>query len=492
MNLGSIAHLQYYFARTGLLDGKGGQLAKKKESELKAESCSITAEAGRREFSQVGSSYPSNRNSPDFGPVGEYTTSPGGMSPGIAGQEEYFYSDDEELDDEHMLPPTVSTYNDRPKPTPRLPTHGEYKDNLRKCLQDAARSLAEAKAAAPVCPDSPAASHLRSPSKVNANAIAAAARMRSESNATLLTGEGEGPENQNQGWYEVQGVHILDVVTLAIRAARQYYTAHPNPVRLNGIKSERRIRAELLGVMEVLRRMATRNFRMGMRREEVEVMERWVGGCWDMLSEEEGIEKRELEERRSWTWLEDSAWPPSSAEDPPNMERELAFLRSLDTDLASEPLPDDLKSDFDKDPVEPSPFLLALQSGLRLVQLHNAMVAKSKRPFGSIPTFHTDTKKPYRMAENLKFWIKAAELRWEIILKVDVMGVVNGVDGEAWRGFEGAVWSWASSVRRELTQDLMSDERPSTALPIREIVRRDREVSRDRTHIVVEEPQVVG
>ena len=26
MSLGSIAHLQYYFARTGLLDGKGGQL----------------------------------------------------------------------------------------------------------------------------------------------------------------------------------------------------------------------------------------------------------------------------------------------------------------------------------------------------------------------------------------------------------------------------------------------------------------------------------
>ena len=26
--MGSIAHLQYYFARTGLLDGKGGQLAK--------------------------------------------------------------------------------------------------------------------------------------------------------------------------------------------------------------------------------------------------------------------------------------------------------------------------------------------------------------------------------------------------------------------------------------------------------------------------------
>ena len=31
LSLGSIAHLQYYFARTGLLDGKGGRLAKKKD-----------------------------------------------------------------------------------------------------------------------------------------------------------------------------------------------------------------------------------------------------------------------------------------------------------------------------------------------------------------------------------------------------------------------------------------------------------------------------
>lgn len=495
MNLGSIAHLQYYFARTGLLDGKGGQLAKKKESELLAEkTCSITGNAvagGRGDFSQSNSAYPSSRNSPDFGPM-DMAQSPLGISPGIAGQEEYFYSEDE--DDEEgieMLPPTVSTYNDRPKPTPRLPTHQEYKDNLRKTLQDAARSLAEAKAAAPVCPDSPAAKHLRSPSKINTQAIEEIKRLRSESNATLLTGEGNGPEVQNQGWYEVQGVHILDVVTLAIRAARQYYTAHPNPLRLNSIKSERRIRAELLSVMEVLRRMATRNFSKGMRREEVETMEKWVSGCWDMLSEEESIEKRELEERRSWTWLEDSAWPPNSMEDEPNTTRELEFLRSLDP-TTDAPLPGDLKSNDAADPVEPSPFLAALQSGLRLVQLHNAMVAKSKRPFGSIPTFHTDTRKPYRMAENLRYWIKAAELRWEVILKVDVMGVVNGVDAEAWRGFEVAVWRWARQVRKELTADLNSDERPTTALPIKEIVKRDREVSKDRTHVVVNEPEVVG
>ena len=33
MSLGSIAHMQYYFARTGLLDGKGAQLAKERGGE---------------------------------------------------------------------------------------------------------------------------------------------------------------------------------------------------------------------------------------------------------------------------------------------------------------------------------------------------------------------------------------------------------------------------------------------------------------------------
>jgi hypothetical protein len=41
LSLGSIAHLQYYFARTGLLDGKGGQLARKRQ--LKAHTLDLSA-----------------------------------------------------------------------------------------------------------------------------------------------------------------------------------------------------------------------------------------------------------------------------------------------------------------------------------------------------------------------------------------------------------------------------------------------------------------
>ena len=79
------------------------------------------------------------------------------------------------------------------------------------------------------------------------------------------------------------------------------------------------------------------------------------------------------------------------------------------------------------DPNQPemTPLLEALRTGLVLVHLHNALLKKSKRQFGEIKTFHTDLAKPYRCAENLRYWIKAADLRWETKLKVNVSGVVN-------------------------------------------------------------------
>jgi len=102
----------------------------------------------------------------------------------------------------------------------------------------------------------------------------------------------------------------------------------------------------------------------------------------------------------------------------------------------------------------PTDFLKDLRTGMRLVKLHNAVVKKSKRPFGAIDKWHTDFRKPYRCAENLRYWIKAAELRWEVILKVDVMGVVNGTDRAAWKGFEDAIWKWCGKVREEITGEL--------------------------------------
>lgn len=121
------------------------------------------------------------------------------------------------------------------------------------------------------------------------------------------------------------------------------------------------------------------------------------------------------------------------------------FLRSFD--VSTEALPPWTDP---SDGEVPTPFLASLSNGLRLVHLHNALVKKSRRHFEEIKQYHTDTAKPYRCADNLRFWAKAAELRWDVKLDLDVMGVVNGTDAAAWKKFDTAILQWARGVREEI------------------------------------------
>ncbi|TAQ90481.1 hypothetical protein B7494_g1171 [Chlorociboria aeruginascens] len=420
LSLGSIAHLQYYFARTGLLDGKGGRLAKRKSDGTTLDLTALDTSflSPRVVGSDVDSSYASMGSSPEL-----YAQGLGGMMVESPTQEDDYFSGEDD-DHPHMLPPTVSTYNHREKPIAPPPTLDELKEELQKSLSEATKVLQDAKTAPASSPPSPSLSQ--------------------SSNIEALTPTT--PNETHQGWYEIQGMHILDIITLAIRAAKMYYTAHDQPARLSAIKSERKIRAELLSVMDVLKRMATRNFAGGLRTEEREVIDNWVEGVHAMLKQEEGMEEAEKRQRHSWTWLEDAEWEDRG------VAREYAFLKSMDPD--SETLPEWTSMDNVPEEDLPTGFLADLRTGLRLVKLHNAAVRKSKRPFGAIGTFHTDTGKPYRCAENLRFWIKAAELRWEVILKVEVMDVVNGTSKEAWKGFEDAVFKWCRKVREEISGEL--------------------------------------
>ncbi|KAH6666575.1 hypothetical protein B0J14DRAFT_620294 [Halenospora varia] len=405
LSLGSIAHLQYYFARTGLLDDLRGTL------DLSALDTSFLSP--KVLGSDVDSSYASMGSSPELLAQGH-----GGMLVESPTQEdgEYFFEEDE--DHPHMLPPTVSTYNHREKPLPPPPSLAELKEDLQKALSEANKVLEDAKESM--------VSPLPSPS-----------RIQHPDEPTH--------EEATQGWFEIQGMHILDIMTLAIRAAKMYYTAHDQPARLSAIKSERRIRAELLSVMDVLKRMATRNFASGMRSEEREIMENWVAGVYDMLKQEEEMEAAERKQRASWIWLEES-W------DPRDVSREYLFLKSMDPEADTLPPFEPLASLPNEE--IPTEFLKDMSTGLRLVKLHNALVKKSKRNFGAIDKWHTDFGKPYRSAENLRYWIKAAELRWEVVLKVDVMGVVNGSNRAAWEGFEEAILKWCRKVREEISADL--------------------------------------
>ena len=412
MSLGSIAHLQYYFARTGLLDGKGGQLARKKQKQpamFDLSALVASATSSQALGTDADSSYASMGSSPELDySGGRLTESP------VEGMDDDF-EDSFAESEPGMLPPTVSTYHHKEKVVPKPPTVLELKEQLETSLHDASKALREVQ-------------ERKKGTYVEPEDARQLANM---------------PEEDTQGWYEIQGMQILDVVTLAIRAAKLYYTAHEVPDRLDAIKSEREIRADLLGVMEVLKQMATRNFKGGMRDDEVNTIKAWIESVWNILKREAEIEAAEKTERSSWTWL-DGDWSGKE------MERERAFLTSMDPE--AEPLPEWTPVSDSAD--MPTPFLLAMQNGLRLVKLHNAAVKKSLRRFGAIPMFHTDTQKPYRCAENLRYWVKAAELRFEIMLAVDVMGVVNNSGPQAWKTFEAAILKWCRHVREEIAKEL--------------------------------------
>ena len=393
MSLGSIAHLQYYFARTGVLDGKGGQLAK--EGRKFSGTLRISLEA----LSEDGDSTLTE----PF--IGEIMSSP---------TEEYDLSQD--WDEPIMLPPTVSTYSHKTHFIAPPPDVETMRENLKKALLDVTEALSQGLS------------------------------RDEESSTELVEVEDDSCSSSepqsNQGWHELQGMHMLDVVTLAIRAAKIYYTMHEYPRRLAIIKSERQIREELLEILDVLKRMGARQFMGGIKREEIRAIEDWVQNVKDLLAREQAIEEQETRDRNSWKWLEGN-WAVA------DRERERLFMNTFlepGRELPEWPSPSDTN------PI-PSPFLEALRNGLLLVKLHNTILKKTRRHFGEIKTYHTDTAKPYRTAENLRFWIKAAEIRWEVKLQVNVMGVVYGSSNDAWKGFDVAILAWCQVVREELTKE---------------------------------------
>lgn len=321
-----------------------------------------------------------------------------------------------------MLPPTVSTYKHRVQYLPPPPDLGTLRHGLKTTLADAKKALQEVQ---------------------NQNQQDLEQR-KLESRDTCPDVDNKDDVSsafsQSSGWYEIQGIHVLDVVTLAIRAAKMYYTSHENPQRLYSIKSERRIREELLDVLDVLRKMAGRNFAGGMREEELNTMKHWVEGIEAFLNKEAAMEEQEMKIQDSWAWLEGS-WLGRER------EREWLFLCTF---LPEGDLPE--WTALEDSARTPTQFLEALRTGLTLVRLHNALLKKSRRQSGDIKSFHTDTAKPYRCSENLRYWMKAAEIRWEIKLKVNVSGVVNA-KSEAWRDFDTAILRWSKAVREELTKE---------------------------------------
>ncbi|KAF2711814.1 hypothetical protein K504DRAFT_465552 [Pleomassaria siparia CBS 279.74] len=412
-NLGTIAHLQYYFARTGLLDTATGRVAKSRKSS------SRTASGSERPLSEYDGEVSLLPISTDGDHLGD------GLVESPIGEASMDWEDHEPV----MLPPTVSTYKNTPVYVPPPPDMTILRRELRESLNEAMKHLQELEKGFA----STAAQDAQNGTQDAQNGT------QDAQNGTQDTSSGtalrQSPDTQ--GWCEIQGLNLLDVTTLAIRAAKNYYTAHEEPQRLYAIKSEREIRKELYEVLEVLKRLAIRNFIGGVQPYEVSSIKSWVIDIGKLMDTEMEQERLEFEEREGCKWREGD-WTGKER------ERETLFLKSFD------PCPDTLPTwTAPQDGEEPTPFLAALQTGLRLVHLHNVLVKKSRRQFEEIKHYHTDTAKPYRCADNLRYWVKAAELRWDIKLDVDVMGVVHS-DAAALKQFDAAILKWSGGVREEI------------------------------------------
>jgi hypothetical protein len=406
MCLGSIAHLQYYFARTGLLDGKSARLARPGKDSLKKEVPRLM------------------------------------LTPDIAEYAEDVVDSPVDEDDEVMLPPTVSTYSVKTHYIPPPPKLQTLRKDLVEALDRASLSVQNADS----CDGLP-------------RDIAGKSARPSSLSPDHLSGTGDSNLHHTTAnslsWYEIQGMHILDLVTLAIRAARIYYTSHERPARLAHIKSEKKIRKELLAVLDVLKAWATRDFAGGLRNEERAAILGWMSGVLLVLDEERRLEAHEAAERASWAWAEGD-WSGRER------EREEAFLQTLMSEVGP-PLPAWTAPD---DGPLPSPFLERLRDGRDLVRMHNQAIRKSKRLFGEIKAFHEDIAKPYRRAENIRYWKKASEIRWETPLELDVMGVVYGSSDRAWKQFDDAIRAWSRAVRQELVSDWRYHSRQNSVATI--------------------------
>ncbi|GAB1735360.1 hypothetical protein NU219Hw_g2994t1 [Hortaea werneckii] len=406
MSLGSIAHMQYYFARTGLLDLKGLQRAKeaKKNGNNKENvepSISSVDDLGMTSLSQYDGTTPNYAVSdPDQDTA--VVESPTDMH--------HSYSAWTPTKEPPMLPPTVSTYKQKPSYIEPLPDMPVLRRELKEALQDACKVIEEC----------------QKQIEVGQQGVA-------ESSTT-------------DSFHELQGLHVLDIITLAIRAAKNYYTAHSQPERLYAITCEKTIRGDLYQVLDILKKMASRNFRGGVKLPELVGIIGWIESIDVLLKKEEQAEQAEAEERATWVWREGD-WAGRER------EREWLFLKSFDQDEPSLP-PWSEHAGEEEEQRLPNEFLECLADGIRLVRLHNTLVTKSKRQFELIKNWHTDTCLPYRKAENLRFWMKAAELRWDVHLDFPVSDIVNGKDEqESWRKFGDAVFRWCGKVRSELVDE---------------------------------------
>ncbi|KAL1914718.1 uncharacterized protein VTP21DRAFT_7976 [Calcarisporiella thermophila] len=100
-------------------------------------------------------------------------------------------------------------------------------------------------------------------------------------------------------------------------------------------------------------------------------------------------------------------------------------------------------------------FLASLCDGILLCQVYNQVVRKSRRPFGLINKIHTDTTRTYRAIENLRFFAAACKFRFDIAFRkeeFDASAIARQTE-QGLEQIEKALARFADTVIEELRND---------------------------------------
>ncbi|OLL22608.1 hypothetical protein NEOLI_000234 [Neolecta irregularis DAH-3] len=230
---------------------------------------------------------------------------------------------------------------------------------------------------------------------------------------------------------EEKAIDLVTFATFAIRSARAYSTQSiPNIMP----DEEKAMRTKTVDCLGVLRRIAERDGKGGVTADECNLLLAWVHQLQVYLRKTD----EETEERlqTSLTWIQGD-WTDRE------LDRYHLFLLYFDPSPTPIPSPSDIPA-----------FLDALRPGLRLCLIHNACTRRSRRPFGYISRHHLDTKIRYRATENLSYWRKAIEERWDVEAdKFSVREIIEETKiGDAM--LLDTVKRWCQIVINEISGDL--------------------------------------
>ena len=201
------------------------------------------------------------------------------------------------------------------------------------------------------------------------------------------------------------GMDIVERATATIRLAQRYRTQ----VRHEDWDDEKRLRRDAVDVLVILRNIAERDG-IDVTAEEKGVVRTWCKAVRTRVERDDEVRRGVWEKAASWmegNW-QGKEWGMISYMILTNPDRYHLFLSQFDPSQPKLPPPTSTR------------FLDILRTGTKLCLIHNASTHFSLRPFGLITRFHTDTTVQYRVTDNLRYFAKAAEIRWEIILDWDV------------------------------------------------------------------------